>query len=701
MGQAKKKQRDCPAVGRPIGAAECGENRASRYPCPATCPHNPWSAANYDLALAIDDEAQALLFRRLREDLGAPLPQNEIERLAGMPDLGRQQHFIETFQLARDAQGWSFLDRWEAAGFADLKNDLRNFIRWKTNCRLRLLEIQEVHPGDECIAMDVFDPAAGRLVVHDRSLAASAVRFTQLLTWTFACPHYTRMLGIAVSVPEFSDLDPDDVVRLVVEHLGGPTAPAEMLAWLQKNLVRVEESFRAVNDAVRAQMLAAVDARFTKTSYRLRGTDADLLRRLDECPAVRPEPPAPPERDEGFSECRVWFDEASPAEPASPTLPLASAQPLVPGRTVLGRVLVAADRVRVEAMSAAQAAALRAQFEKRAGRLVEFVGERVDDLGARLRQHHPTADLKLVPPGLLEHAPWIVLASSRLDERPGERPLPDVERHMRRRLDELFLANPVPALNNLTPRQAAADPQWRPALIRLLKQRIRQQDRQNLEAGGDYEINWMIEKLGLTEILFPPPPWRKPADAWEDDEDDEFEEFAEKLDESLPPSPPLPDAPFTAEEVEKRAAAVVEVYPEPEQAVDAVSEIAPFLLELVVDAIPAECTPTERALAVTLATQLWFLFAPPGTRGWPVNSDQFVDRIEHLTVQLTRSFSPPAMEKVLTSDRQPAVARYVMDLIQQSVEEGPRKHRTDPMRGLMLMVLLIALAEELDEAARA
>jgi len=46
MSQASK-HRLCPALGREILRSECGENRHSRYACPATGPHNPFALENY------------------------------------------------------------------------------------------------------------------------------------------------------------------------------------------------------------------------------------------------------------------------------------------------------------------------------------------------------------------------------------------------------------------------------------------------------------------------------------------------------------------------------------------------------------------------------------------------------------------------------------------------------------------------------
>lgn len=697
MGQAKKKQRDCPAVGRTISAAECGQNRASRYVCPADCPHNPWNPANYGQALAIEDAVLAATYRRLTMERGGPLPLADIEQIVNATDLGRMMHFINVFQLERDAQGRTFVERWAAAGFAGLNNDERNLVQWKARARVRLLEIRRVGATGHCEAMDLLDAARGTLHIQDRALHAQAVRFAQLLAWVYETPHYTRLLGVALSVPEAGLLDGDDVVRLVAEHLGGPTGGEALREWLEANFLKMEQAFRAINAALGRQMIKHIDARFTKMTYRLRAGQDEVLRRLDEQPAVRPDPPSPAEQAEGFTQGRLWFDETAPLEPGQNELALGFLQSVVAGRPVLGRVLVAADRIRLEAGSGACSQALRAQFEKALGRWVQFQEERVDDLGAQMLKRQPMPDLKWVPPALLERAPRIVLSCSRLDELPASTPLADAKRYAQRRQDELFLDDALPALNARTPRQAASDPALRPMLVRLMKQRLRALDRRNLQSGETYDANWLVRELGLTEILIEPPPPRPVPQQTEED----LAAKGQWMDEALPASPPLPAHPFTEQELATRLRRAQEALADPRTAMTALQDAAPHVYELLDKLTPEECTDTEFAVLLVLAAQVWFVFAPPGTRGWQLDGEEFGERLFQRATAVVTPTALPDLERLIHESRQPELARHVADLLALTVEQGPRKLRTDPARAFLLLFLLLALIDELDRAARA
>ncbi|HXP60100.1 MAG TPA: hypothetical protein VN829_06385 [Dongiaceae bacterium] len=127
---------------------------------------------------------------------------------------------------------------------------------------------------------------------------------------------------------------------------------------------------------------------------------------------------------------------------------------------------------------------------------------------AASRTEDPPYDKTLVPPALLKDLPKLVFTASQVPvstepASPGTRAA-DFERQR----DREFLDAPIPALEGKTPRQAAADPAFREPLRRLMKSRISATDQRNLETGRNDDVNWLVRELGLTEILFDPPPLR-------------------------------------------------------------------------------------------------------------------------------------------------------------------------------------------------
>lgn len=72
------KRRFCPAVQREISPAECGDNRGSRYACPAECAFNPFAPANYTDFLELEKNVDGKATEWLARD--RPELEREIQR---------------------------------------------------------------------------------------------------------------------------------------------------------------------------------------------------------------------------------------------------------------------------------------------------------------------------------------------------------------------------------------------------------------------------------------------------------------------------------------------------------------------------------------------------------------------------------------------------------------------------------------------
>ena len=73
MSKASK-MRDCPALGRGISAADCGEQRQSVLKCPAECVYNPFRPDHYAQLLDLENRVDAKSLEqitRLVPDLAA------------------------------------------------------------------------------------------------------------------------------------------------------------------------------------------------------------------------------------------------------------------------------------------------------------------------------------------------------------------------------------------------------------------------------------------------------------------------------------------------------------------------------------------------------------------------------------------------------------------------------------------------------
>jgi len=64
-----------------------------------------------------------------------------------------------------------------------------------------------------------------------------------------------------------------------------------------------------------------------------------------------------------------------------------------------------------------------------------------------------------------------------------------------------FLDDSIPALNGMNPREAAKNPVMRPQLIELMKSHVHTLSTMCRQKGLKLEIDWVLEELGLHELL--------------------------------------------------------------------------------------------------------------------------------------------------------------------------------------------------------
>lgn len=499
MGQANKKKMDCPAIGRRIKPAECGENRVSKYGCPADCPHNPWSLANYDRALEINNRLAEKMFSRLRaehvEKHGYAQSPPADEDSTGSATLiwACEQLFCK-----KDSEGRTFAERWKAQRFEGLGNDQRILLVAESKMRATVLEIQQVIDDCRLLAVDLLDSEGEPFVVVDRSLASSACRFTTLFTMVYDMPHYSRIHSAGFSIPDVSGMGMREVFMEVALHLGAPREIPALRAWAILHIRQVADSLRAVTNARHAATLRSLDAAYTKSVYELECTPKKLREVLEKQADIELEEVADDDAEAGFVAEWVCLSEENP-----------------PGRgpLLVGRILLHGDgHIQLESSSRSRTERLKERMEGLFGAMIRFSRERTDDLGKQVFGTQARAyDPDLVPERLLENPARIETSTSRVATPPEVSSKEEIERHMEQEFQRTYIDNEIPALGGLAPRQAAKDPAVRPKLVEMMKVHVRMQDESNLRTGRDTDINGMLDELGLDEINFPPPPRRGPV----------------------------------------------------------------------------------------------------------------------------------------------------------------------------------------------
>ena len=503
MGGTKKKKVECPVLGREIKTAECGENRGSEYGCPADCPQNPWSPANYGWALELHERYIEKLMTRLHAEQAARYGYPKKPPLdEGSDEFDYLLWFSGQFFRERDAEGCTFKERWEAERHRGLNNDQRLLLEAESGMHPALLEIQQVRDAESVVAVDLLDPGCGSFVVFDRSLAASACRFTTLFTVVYPMPHYIRIHSAAIALPDITGMGMRQVFSEIAGHLGAPVESPALREWLMENLQRVVDSIRATTDALTEAMFRGIDAAYTKTVYELHGKPGKFRKLLGKQEDIMPEDVLAEDAEAGFESEWVCLGGDSPTGQ---------------GRLMLGRILLHADgHVQLEASSAKRTQQLKERVEGLFGAMLEFSRECTDDMAAQLADKRALHyDPALVPASLLENPRQIETSTSQI---PIEEVATQEELELRFEQEFLktFLDNGIPLLDGMAPREAAQTPAMRPKLVELMKSHVRSHDENNLRTGRSTDINWLLAELGLDEINFPPPPQREPPEGYDE-----------------------------------------------------------------------------------------------------------------------------------------------------------------------------------------
>ncbi|MFT4586276.1 MAG: hypothetical protein ACI9VS_000779 [Candidatus Binatia bacterium] len=683
------KRRDCPAAGREISSAECGQNRQSRYACPADCPHSPFAPENYDQFLELEEGLNTKAFVRLFSDEAVgKSAKKAFERGMRKGDIGEGLPIFERWLFAERIDGGaSVAERWRDEGFPGLKNDEVVLFRRRLGSKMALLEVRCVLDDLRSEVVDLLDSEGEPIVVFDRSFASRACRFQTAVGWIYEAPHFVRASGGMLSLPDFEECEQIEALLEVVGHLGGATEGPELRSWLGLNFEKLKEALVATGLARRKQMFEGMDAQLGKAVYHLEAPFAECVKVLDEEACVDRADLSDADVREGILEARAWFE--APGETPN----------AVSGETSLGRALLGADEWRLEAMGKARLEELRERFEARMEGRVRFVSECREDLAAQMRLKDPEFDPNLVPPRLLEQPRKILFSTTRI---PHSEAGNSVEEAIRRQ-EEAFLNESVPMLDGVSPREAARDPLLRPKLIWMMKSRILSIDEENLRTGESRDIDWMLEELGLNEIRFaPPPPRASTGECFDDDDEDDDDDL---IDASyLPSAPRLPERPLTPVEIEERLNHIPEFHSV--AAVESAIEASGSTVFADLDSLIGKfLNDDEWGVLMPSLTNLWFIFVPHGCRS-PIWKKEDVGKIfsaelEKFAAAAKRGGFDEILAYVKQSP-QPAAAMssvlYYLESCRAFFEEAGLKNEPSPAAMAALKTVIAILDRELRDS---
>ncbi len=669
-----KGKRACPALGKDISSAECGDSRNSKLACPPECAFNPFAPSQQDRLLELEAKLDVGLLEWIATGAGQKMR-------ATLDTLRREDaevgvaRLVSKCYLSRDPDGLTEAQRWEKNGGFRFNNDLRALFAAKSRIRARLVEVHRVPDDLRVEVVDLLEPGSPPFVMIDRELAEAAVRFTTVLIWSFRLPHFERRVGEGINIELQGFLPADAVVVEIVRHLGGPGDRPALDAWLAENFARFAKSLGVANAAFTPLNISRPDMRSFEADYELLRPAGECLHRFRSHPAIGSFILPDMERPDGFLAERDWQGP-----------PFAEA-----GYEVsLGQILVGRSRWKIVAFGARHMEILRREFEALMHGLVRCVGERVGEPVLSADVPPSAEESAMIPPGLRETRPFAAAWAAKLRDS--------------------FPDTPSIDLLGKTPREATRDPALRIRLVELLKQVVRNGDTINRLSGtvsGENAIDDILRELGLEELIFPPPPHRDtPPDESEDFDDPAIDAAGGStsgMAPDRPVAPPLPVNPLGFAESTKRLRTAVSAFEQPWDAIDEWGDSGSNLPDELQALLGGILEETEWDVLLTFAALVWFGLVKPGSKAPVIDDGNFglsFDReVSALGDALSGNIAGDLAHWTQRSP-QPEYARACLARFVEAMEGMSANERPAVRKQPLMQAALMAIISELDGALR-
>ncbi len=398
------------------------------------------------------------------------------------------------FFVKHDADGRTLAQEWQLQGWPDLNNDERIMMECRFNCRSTVIEIQKIldHQRMECI--DLLEPEKGSFVLIDRATAGRSVRFTRILTWLAHYPYFSRMANNGVEIPDFVFAEFMDILRDSFRKERRKHKELATKDYLSQNFGLFGGLIYDLSREKSIAAFKAMDLHQCKAIYKIKGNYADIKAILDNYPDFEKRQRHPEEKEIAGAHYYSWLRRGqSKALEKDMPLHFHHGDEREEGVGTVGNISLFPDKLIVETFTKQKHGFAKAMVGKFFGDNLLLQNEAVVDMAKQQAERIEDSYEDYVQERILEKEKNISDGIPLEVER-------ELMQKMHKRHYTVFLDDKIPALDNMTPRAAAADPKMRPRLIDLMKQHIKGIEKQNKDRGLDLNIDWVLDELSLPEL---------------------------------------------------------------------------------------------------------------------------------------------------------------------------------------------------------
>jgi len=482
----KKAKRYCPVFKKEICSYCCASKRNDSIKCLSECKHNLFGISNYQRWLEFEQKWDHKFAYEYVET--HPTDVKKAMKLCESGNLEKNEIMNIAIHLAacyiRDEKGKTYIDYFADKFANQLGNDGLLYMHCLQSIRPSIFEVQKVinHNSIKCI--DLLDPEHKTFIIIDNCFVKVANRFGRYLVWKFDMPFFSRLVCSVFEIQiDAYDYFIESINELVKEK------NKNIVDVITMNYAKVVDALFAAHDIKRQNFLNSfrkMDVKKCTIRYNFSCPIEQIEDIIDEKPDfefndIDPEP-GEPENTQHYTWLRKGeskkFDEKNGLR-----MPF--------GIGVLADLKLMPGILEIKTMSEAKKDFAKQMAEKFFANLITFDKELVVDVAKQV-----TDDNKQ-----LSSQSNITETKTNISPDISPEVEEEVMNQLYKKRYKRFLDEKVPAIDNMTPKEAMNDPNMRPLLIELMKGHVHNIDSLAKEKDINLNIDWVLEELSLDELL--------------------------------------------------------------------------------------------------------------------------------------------------------------------------------------------------------
>ena len=482
----KKAKRYCPALKKDICSYCCASKRNDSIKCLPECKHNLFGTANYQRWLDFERKWD---YKFANEYVKThPENLNKAIQLYKSDNIEEDEIMNIVIHLAacyiRDENGKSYIDYFADEFANQLGNDGLLYMHCLQSIRPSIFEVQKVINRNSIKCLDLLDPEHKTFIITDNCFTKIANRFGKYLVWKFDLPCFSRLVCSVFkiesdiydyfinSIEEIADENDRNITDTIAMHYGD-----------------VVDALFAAHDIKRQKFLNSfrnMDLKECTIRYNFSCPLEQIEDIMDEKPDFDFNDIDPESGDPENTLHYTWHRKGE-----SKKFDKKSGLRMPFGVGILANVKLMPGILEIRTMSEAKKDFAKKMAEKFFANLITFDKELVVDIAKQFADDNKQLSSQSN------------ITETKTNNSPNLSP--EVEEEVMNQLYKKrykkFLDEKIPAIDNMTPKEAMSDPDMRPQLIELMKGHVHNIDSLAKEKNINLNIDWVLEELSLDELL--------------------------------------------------------------------------------------------------------------------------------------------------------------------------------------------------------